>query len=891
MAHRGLRPIDAETIDFYVAREEDAIVIEKLKDQGVVLIIGEAGSGKTSTINKICYEEEAKGNLVVKLSYGYDIPPSRLTRDLINEISELAEAIGYVREPSEVGEDLLAKLNLASPAGEELIGFLQELLSLPIGKLAVDGRTPKLRTSDIHPVVSKITMYDAAELLKQVCDRIGGKLIYVVIDDLRFVPKDDKDKLFDLIFNIRPALGLDKIRFLLGWRTSLDRLKEEASEFVERDLFVELGELPVESVMEIAKQFGLSISDEVKYKIWDLTLGRPSLCVMLFNTLRRSGVEIVDEEVIRRVPESVRELYEIYLRQYDPWAWALESLALVGEHPDQLNALNYVARNVFGKGEPDLYKALEKLTNKVIKLDNRRNRYIFNHETIREHLHENSMMISRGRKAHRLLASYYKGLCDKMLEHGVEPPVDYIEAVAYHAGEGVASEADIELMELDLWACSRLAKYYFEYGNPFECLRYSRRMYERARLLGYPARVAEAVFYTLRYAWVSWLPLDEVRGYIEEVRRIFGRCVEEGSVGDDLLFYYCLSEYRYVMYLVNITHRSQVSMAEDEMREALENMRSVMMGGMGSLMRDRARWLELKLRLSMAEFLLYYMKRDIQAAEEAIKKWRGLLEESWPLRKVSERTYLRLLAMFYNAAGRLYLMKGDFEEAIRCFDEGMDCYERAGFLYGVGISLRRKIVAMLNKGLSEQELLEAWEMIIKAIDMARRAMHVRGVISRTRLKSLIDLALSDIDSAVEESRRAMEMVRRSKDPLYAAYTELNHALVLLAKHMNDVDELRRLKGILNRVRGVLEEHDCPQRHTPRILDLICSHLLGEIGLDALLEGLRAVREEISRDRFFMVEKALSSLMEAIEERGAVDEHVLRRVAIRLLTPGITRVGP
>ena len=882
--------------------------MDKLKRFNIALVIGEAGLGKTSSINKICYDEKKKGNIVIKLLYSYEVPPSRLVRDLFDEVTKLVKKyVKCVKDRSEANLSELLKQILRDKLGlqialndvRKLVDFLWKLLSISIKRIENAKVTDDIKNhrlmylADDNMQNSKVTIYDIAELLGWVSENIRDKRVYVVIDDLRFITKDDRNRLFDLIFNITPALNLSKVKFLLGWRITFNKLKEEAAEFVERSLYVELGELSLENIIEMARYFGLSISENVRRKIRELTLGRPSLCVVLFTTLKRMGLTTINEQVIRKIPKTIKELYDVYLRQYDPWLWALESLALVGEYPDQLGALNYIAKNIFLKEESDIFKALEKLASNVIR--KRQDRYVFNHETIREHLHKKSMIISRGKKAHKLLANYYKNLCDKMTKHGIEPSAEYVEAIAYHSSQGVTSKADIELMELDLWACSWLARYYFKRGNPFRCFKYAKRMYNKARDLRRVSKMAESLFYMLRFARTAmFISLDEARKGIKNIRREISEYTKNGHVDHDLFFYYYLSEFRYLMYLMHITDSDQMDIVRAEMEIALKNMRNIVNYALKSLMEieDKVRWLELKLKLLMAEFMLNYAQREITAAENIAKKWYDVLQEEGELlRKTSERIYLKALADFYNAMGTLCLMKSDFENAIRYFNKATECYEEIGFIYDAGISLRRKIVAILNKEFSEQELLESLNLVIKIIDIAKRTSHYRGVISRIRLKSIIDLALYRTDLAIEEARKALQMVKRFKDPLYTAFNELNYAFILLVKHKDNIYEMKKLQGIFDKIRGIFQGHDSPQQFTPLILNAICSYLLGESRLNTLLKELKTIRENISQKRFFLAEKALDSLIGAILKRRAVDDYVLRRVAIKLLTLGLTRAGP
>ena len=490
--------------DSHVGREyEVELLKEKVKSNYMVGVCGDALFGKSSIVDRLCFDLEDEGHKIIKLKF-YQANPFQLIWSLPTELYKfrplleraLARAFKrpgltvfllsivflpliYTIQPAmALFHKIVIWAKLPQSLSHIFVFLFVVLLPQAIVK-AIDYETRGLLTKwaeQVKPAFigreekhieeamksPEVVRRYVIKTLSIVCKKLKKKLI-IKIDDIRNLDDGDRDWLFDLIQRVGRNHELkNKVCFLLAWRIPYGAIPE----FI-RPYFNKLSKLSPEDIAKIFEQEGVKIEEDIKPLICERVKGSPGIARMVARAFREGDPPIthlshdnINDEEVRRV---FKDKYDEYLRRTglkERQRWLYELIAIIGPFPLAIEALDYLVAKLYSRSHEDITKGIRELKEHGIlrETETRGNkRYEIIPDSLREFIYEQTESITKF-KAHKLLAKFYRKYFDKVKHLGL------LMAIAWHAERTSDIQSLPDIMKLELWARKILADAFYRGG-------------------------------------------------------------------------------------------------------------------------------------------------------------------------------------------------------------------------------------------------------------------------------------------------------------------------------------------------------------------------------------------------------------------------------------------
>ena len=729
--------------------------------------------------------------------------------------------------------------------------------------------------------------------LGELAETCEGKLIYVVIDDLRWVPEEDRKALFWMIGQALASGLAGKVRFIMAWRTTQDELPDYARELLKHlpGACVELGHVDETFVAEMARRrYGLEVDEEAARWIAERGLRIPYFCALVLFYLRRElGGRRLSKEDLEGLPmpREYHELLDAHLKPVSERGhmWVLKCLSAIGRSPMQSDLLEHLAGKCYGKRWEELWDAIGWLKQEgyVRALEEDKRITYSLPEALWEHVYRHHMEPSERARLHAEIVRY--------LSRFPELDVDPVLVRQAHMHLRNAQMPDEEVLKVGLIIGLFLSGFLYEMGDSTRCVGVAKMAIELARELKRPLDELELMVYVARYADAVGLATEELRelvGRAEElVRYLEVRGTQEEA--DWARYYYC--------YLARML--APRLRAEGEPEEGLKLLDRLRIGFADKISDERLRLdamfglLDVRAKLLIEMAWLRGPGSALETCEELVE-----LTEKLGHHYDTPSEYHNAMAAVEDRLGEIYLSLGELEEAIEHYRALWEHSVIGGNDLGAADSMMNRALCLLLMG-GEKRAILALVLLLKAKETFAKLGNYQGLSRSLRLACLAHLSLGaprQDGKALSVALQAREVALKylaSSSPYDVAESLLVLAYACLVAERvpetlkavekpGDIPEHVHVAAQLSLdATRRFEECKDARAYIASLVHEIALCLASRLDVEKLLNSLMVARDKFDK-RVPVLTRLLSECIEHLEARRCLDEEFLRRKFLRVL---------
>jgi tetratricopeptide (TPR) repeat protein len=482
----------------FVDREQEIGNITRLLSTGNVLILGEAGVGKTAIANKIINNLLSQRVKEVTLLQLTATPGSysgwlsgRLVEKILEEIQSNKKIFSKIIEwLKKYGPDLLEiiKTILETQKGQSSVNKQKEN-----SQLNIENATEQILLKDNRRVVFTLL----SQFIKQ-----AKKEVLIVIDDAHELALSDKEFLIDLCANLLPKIHVLILRRPQEKNGALFS-SPEVRYFNKQDRIVKISGLSKDAVRQFLEFYEVNFNPSSLEKITKLLSGNPYFLNLLVNfaiahnrTLQDKEFEKLASLGFSKIEDYLQSQYYTNLVNFDS---ILKAASILPAHI-HAELLSYLLNNA---NYQRINEQILELEQRGIFLKDEFGGYCFFHPLFQLYIYNHLLSATQRLRFHNSATSYYQKIAKK-----TPTPLALI-ATLYHAEKAKDTERQF-------WALYLFALVYQRVGR----LRESKDYAEKALLIAHELKDDKKEFDVLLLLFNTLIPHLKIDNPEEKLIRL-----------------------------------------------------------------------------------------------------------------------------------------------------------------------------------------------------------------------------------------------------------------------------------------------------------------------------------------------------------------------------------
>ncbi len=445
---------DAASVVF-VDRETEFDTINKLLATGDVLVLGEAGIGKTSLINKVVgkiKEKDSKDTILFRINvtsapYG-------------GWLSQRIALMAYDQIKSD--EKKFSKIkNWLVKYYPDLLNFIQVILSME-GKLTgqqIITTNALCLNSQVDRTNLPNNLNKAISSLLEQYTKEFGKNVYVIVEDTHELSMEDKKFLAELLSN-----HSSEIHIILS-RRSQDESQSlysspEINYFMRAERIVYINGLDRTAVSTLFTQLGLNFDFKTVDKIMAFSKGNPYILKLLAR-LTEEDESKINSKILSNPDHRVFNIWNYvhsqFFEKFIEFGPILKASSIL---PSDIHA-ELIGKLLNRKDFQFIQNQLQELERRGILYKDEEMGFHFFHPLFAMYLY-GQLAINYRKNMHRIVGLYYKALAKE------SPKPLYLVATQYHAEKAGDKE-------LEFWVLQYFAEIFYYVGKIIESKEHSNK--------------------------------------------------------------------------------------------------------------------------------------------------------------------------------------------------------------------------------------------------------------------------------------------------------------------------------------------------------------------------------------------------------------------------------